>query len=92
MHVPGSHAQAPEWKCAQFVSCVLWADLHTRPATLAAQREAFDTLTEAERLFGASCVLAHEKRALATARSPRFEKVTNRIAGSLLIGAETPAA
>jgi threonine/homoserine/homoserine lactone efflux protein len=26
-------------------------------------------------------------RALATARSPRFEKVTNRVAGSLLIGA-----
>jgi homoserine/homoserine lactone efflux protein len=26
-------------------------------------------------------------RALAAARSPRFEKVTNRIAGSLLIGA-----
>jgi len=26
-------------------------------------------------------------RALATARSPRFEKLTNRVAGSLLIGA-----
>ena len=26
-------------------------------------------------------------RALATARSPRFEKLTNRVAGSLLVGA-----
>jgi tetratricopeptide (TPR) repeat protein len=50
---------------------VLWADLRVRlagpAATPAAQLEALNTLTEAEQLFGASCVLAHEKRTLAAA-------------------------
>src|SRR5581483_5145950 len=58
---------APQVRADLLDLAVLWADLHARPAGPAARREAFDTLAEAEQLLGASCVLAHEKQALATA-------------------------
>jgi serine/threonine protein kinase/Tfp pilus assembly protein PilF len=58
---------APQVRADLLDLAVLWADLRARLGSRTAQREAFDTLTEAEHLLGASCVLAHEKQAVGTA-------------------------